>query len=160
MCIKQRPFILIELFLALALISLSLIPIASYPFKITQKEISVLIEMQLEEISEVAFRDLLLDLSSYIDPETLEPSLDVPQKSYAIRLSDSYSWNYIATWEIECKHPQKTPSSKTLLQATLLLQPEEKTSSFIKLPRPEKIFYEYFIEKKPPSSQREDHGVE
>ncbi len=160
MPIKKRPFVLIELFLALALMSLSLIPISSYPVKIIQKELTLLIEMQLEEISEVAFRDLLLELSSYIDPETLEPSCLVPQKSYTIRLSDSYTWNYIATWELSCKHPQKTPSSKTLLQATLLLEPEEKTSSFIKPPKREKIFYEYFIEKKPPSSQREDHGTE
>lgn len=157
---KRRPFILIELFLALALLSLSLIPIASHPFKIVQKELTLFIEMELEELSDIAFRDLLLNLSSYIDPETLEPTGETFQKTYTVKLSDSYRWNYLATWELNSKHPGKTPSSKALLQATLTLEPEGKMSGLIKPPKPEKIFYEYFIEKKPPSSQREDHGQE
>lgn len=160
MSLKRRPFILIELFLAMALLSLSLIPISSHPFKIVQNELTLFIEMQIQEMSDLAFRDLLLNLSSYIDSETLQPTGAVFQKSYTIKLSNSYEWNYIANWELKCKHPQKTPSSKALLQATLILEPQEKRSGFIKPPKPEKIFYEYFIEKKPPSSQREDHGAE
>jgi hypothetical protein len=160
MSVNRRPFILIELFLALALLSLSLIPIASHPLKIVQKELTLFIEMELEELTDLAFRDLLLNLGSYIDPETLELVNDTFEKTYNIKLSNSYSWDYTAVWQLALKHPQKTPSSKALLQATLTLTPDEKRTLFIKPPKREKIFYEYFIEKKTPSSQREDHGTE
>ncbi len=163
MIIKKRPFILLELFLALALISLSLVPIASYPFKIYQKELTLLIEMELQETGEVAFRDLLLDLSLYIDPETLEAySVDIerPEKLYTIRLSDTYKWDYTASWQLECIPPGKDPSSKTLLQATLLLIPVTKSSGFIKAPHPDEIFFEYFISKKPHPKQEAPEPVD
>ncbi len=158
MKIKKRPFILLELFLALALIALSLVPIASYPFKIYQKELTLLIEMQLQETAEIAFRDLLLDLPSYIDTETLEPYLESPEKIYPIFLSSSYKWDYIATWQLESTLPGKTPNTKILLQATLSLTPLKKSSGFIKLPQPDPIFFEYFIAKKSPPSQGEING--
>ncbi len=134
MHIKKRPFILLELFLALALISLSIIPIASYPFKITQKELSTLIEIQLQEIAEVAFKDLLLDS-------------DCLSRTYTIALNNDYKWEYLATWEIEYKTPTTEPYTKSLLQATLNLTPPKKSSGIIKLPNLE-VFFEYFIEAK------------
>ena len=158
MRLKRHPFILLELFLALALISLSLVPIASYPFKIYQKELTLLIEMQLQETAEIAFRDLLLDLTSYVDPETLEPYTESPETIYPIILSNTYKWDYVATWELHCKPPSSQAPSKTLLQATLLLIPQGKSSGFIKAPQADKIFFEYFIAKKSPPSQGEING--
>ena len=133
MKIVKRPFILLELFLALALISLSIIPIASYPFKIMQKELSSLIEMELGEIAEVAFRDLLLD------KECLS-------RKYTVALSDNYLWDYTAEWDIEYKAPTTEPYTKTLLEATLTLTPQKKSHLNIKLPKPAPILFEYFIE--------------
>ena len=115
--------------------------------------------MQLEEMSEIAFRDLLLDLESYVNPDSLEPEVSDCQKTYTIALGPDYKWTYVANWEIECTPPEVDAPEKTLLKATLLFEPLEKPRGLIKLPYPEKIFFEYFIEKKPSTSQREDHGA-
>ena len=155
---KSRPFLLLELFLALALISLSVIPMASYPFKIYQKEISLFIEMQLEETAEIAFRDLLLDLSSYIDPETFDPYTEMPEKIYKIQLSKKQNWDYLATWKLTCKPTKEEKSVSALLKADLTLVPVGSQGIFVKLPPQKKIRYNYFIEKKPAASQGEANG--
>jgi hypothetical protein len=158
MIVKSRPFLLLELFLALALISLSVIPLASYPFKMYQKEISLLIEMQLEETAEIAFRDLLLDLSSYIDPETFDPFIETPEKIYKIQLTKKYNWNYVANWKLTCKPTKEENPTSAFLKADLTLVPLDKQGIFVKLPPLKKIRYNYFIEKKPAASQGEANG--
>ncbi len=151
----KRPFILLELFIALALISLSVIPIVSYPLKIYKKELSNLIELQLAEVAECAFKDLLLNIESYIDIETLEPYSETPETLYTVSLGDPYKWNYTATWEVKCKLPEKEPFNKALLKATLSLTPQKKGAGIIDLPKPKPLTYKYFIAKKPPPSQGE-----
>ncbi len=130
----------------------------TYPFKIYQKEISVLAEIQLEETAEIAFRDLLLDLSSYIDAETFEPYTATPEKTYTIHLGKNREWNYLAIWELDCKPTQDSPSPSALLKANLTLIPTETAGAFTKLPTLKKAHYKYFIEKKPKASQGEANG--
>src|SRR3990167_509218 len=98
---KQRPFILLELFIAMALLSLAIIPIVSYPAKIYKKELHTLIEIELAEVAEVAFRDLLEDLSSYLDPESFEPLGEITKKPYTVL----EKYQYLATWDLVCKLP-------------------------------------------------------
>lgn len=152
---KYYPFILLELFLAIALISLSLIPIVSHPFKIYQNELTSLIEMQLAEISDVAFKDLLIDLPLYLNKETLIPCEEFPEKVYCVVLSPNHKWKYKAIWEIDGKHVGKEPFTKVLLQASLTFEPMEKNA-----PAPNIVEYEYFIEKKEVASHGKVHEAD
>ena len=107
----------------------------------------------------MAFKDLLLDLPSYIDKQTFEIQPDIPQLSYTIFLGPSYRWTYLAQWKLKCVPPKVDLFDKILLQATLSFVPETQGKGWIHLPTLPDIEYEYFIEKKASLSHGEAHEI-
>ena len=59
---KKRPFILVELMIAIAILSLCAIPLMGYPYFSYRRERKLLLEIELQRQAEILFFDLLKDL--------------------------------------------------------------------------------------------------
>lgn len=62
MILKKHPFILLELLIAIALVSFTTLPFIHYPFFYLKEETSSLIRMELERAAEVALIEIKADL--------------------------------------------------------------------------------------------------
>ena len=58
---KKRPFILLELLLAIAILAIAFIPLAGTPFLYFKKQREKLLEVELQRQAELIFYDLLKD---------------------------------------------------------------------------------------------------
>lgn len=154
---KKRAFVLLELLIAIGLVSLVIIPIHTYPQKIYHKELSLFLETELHYLADVAFADLLNQLSKQIDAKTLTISSPSFSKEYSISLKN-YTWHYLAQWELVI---HKKFSNKALLEAHLHMLPlSQKESSKKSRKNPSQIApsfsFRYFIEKKEPSHDNQN----
>lgn len=59
---NKRPFILIELLVAISILSLCIIPIVTHPYHTYNKQLEALLEIEKERQVEVLFFDLLKDV--------------------------------------------------------------------------------------------------
>jgi len=66
---KKRPFILLELMIAFALVSISILPFLRYPFQQMKKEIDSLFSIQLEKAAEEELIAMQLLLYENLIPE-------------------------------------------------------------------------------------------
>ena len=60
---KKRPFILVELLIAIAILSLCAIPLLGYPYFSYRKQRGQLLEIEFQRQAEILFYDLLKDLN-------------------------------------------------------------------------------------------------
>lgn len=72
MRIRKHPFILFEVFLAMALLSLAIIPITSYPYKVFEKEKKELLAIELKRLEILVFAKFIKNLPSHISWQDLQ----------------------------------------------------------------------------------------
>jgi hypothetical protein len=136
---KSRPFVLIEVLIAIALLALCLIPIATAPFRQFVKQTNALKEMELERISDIVYRDFLTVLPSLATfdtlPKTKEESFVHELGPYAITIGKDSHYHYIAKIRYWMKRP-KEPITHALLRIEI----EFAGTS-------QKFSYDLFIEK-------------
>ncbi|MBM3200784.1 MAG: hypothetical protein FJZ56_00055 [Chlamydiae bacterium] len=138
---KQRPFVLIEILIAIALLALCLIPICSAPFRQYVKQIESLRKIELERISDLAYRDFLIYLAEHETFDSLPLSKKQAKQSifgpYTIVLGKEKTTLCNAKVSYFIKKPKK-PENHAMLR--IEIEVDEKLSP---------SFYDLFIEKKP-----------
>lgn len=63
---RRSGFILLEVFLVIALLSLAILPISSYPYKIFEKEKKELLSIELKRMETLVFAEFVRDLPDHI----------------------------------------------------------------------------------------------
>lgn len=99
MAIKKHPFILLELLIAIGLVTFTTLPFVHYPFLSLKKETQSLLRMELERAIEVAFFEIKADLyQNLISWETLakrgKPSVPDIQKKITLSLPGGLQKTY------------------------------------------------------------------
>lgn len=142
------PFLLFEVFLAVALLALCLIPIASAPFRNFVKESNALKQMEIERLSDVAYKDLLerLPLVTTFEslPKSKDEAISYDLGPYKFTIEGSGSYLYLATfsfWIIEPKDVEKI-DKHCLIRIELTFTPEEKKAF-----TPTPFIYDLFVQK-------------
>lgn len=143
---SKKPFILLEVFLAIALLALCLIPIASSPFRHFLKQTKALKQMELERLNDVAYRDFLHELPSITTfqdlPASKEGALHHLMGPYTFRVEECGDYSYQASFSYWIVAPKKV-ENHALLRIQLKWIPEEEGGF-----SPEATIYDLFIEKK------------
>jgi hypothetical protein len=124
-------FLLFEVFLAIALLALCLIPIASSPFRNFIKQSNALKQMELERLSDVAYKDLLNILPSITTfdslPTTKNESTSYDLGTYKFDIEECGTYSYLANfrfWIVDPKDATKI-DNYCLIQIELTFTPEE-----------------------------------
>jgi hypothetical protein len=135
---KRRPFILMEVLIAIALLALCLIPIASAPFRHYTKQTHALKQMELERLSDVVYRDflkLLPELTSFEAlPTSRKDALRHEWGPYTFSIEGCGTYSYMAKCRFWIKAPEN-PEKYGLLRMEIRLA--------------DRLFtYDLFIEKK------------
>lgn len=120
----KRKFILLEVFIALALISLAVIPITSYPYKIYCKELESLQKIELEHIYDLAMADFIKTLTSSLTWDKIEGKHTIGEYKNTVIENKPY----LAKVEVEIE--DETPTHR-LLQCTLQVGSEERQYSLL-----------------------------
>ncbi|HSX04499.1 MAG TPA: hypothetical protein VLG76_07200 [Rhabdochlamydiaceae bacterium] len=90
MKLKKHPFILLELLIAIALVSFTTLPFVHYPFIYLNDEVDSLVRMELERAAEVALIETKADLYQNLIPWevlTRNGSTSVPDIEKKIHIS-------------------------------------------------------------------------
>lgn len=122
---RRHPFILLEVFLALTILSLALIPLSSFPYRTAKKDREQMMRAESERIYSLVYADFLTQCT-HTHPQIGEYNLT----SYQAVLPHLGSYQLSATVNIAAK---KTSSHSTLYALTFQLHP---TSSIFPKPKP------------------------
>lgn len=69
---RRHGFILLEVFIAISLLTMALLPISSYPYKIFEKERKKLLAIECKRAETLVFARFVQNLTDYITPLLLE----------------------------------------------------------------------------------------
>lgn len=148
MQIKKSPFILIEVLIAITLLSLLLVPIASLPYKTYQKELLAIESLELSRLQENLFGDFMQTVHEKVACDVLEKvGVEESLGLYQIDLPPIGSFPYKANYTLEIKndYTSKEKVHYYLIDWTLTLSPLKKGSF-----TPPSVTYSFVI------SQREE----
>lgn len=100
MKLKKHPFILLELLIAISLVTTVILPFIDQPFFYLKEEVNSLVKMELERAAEAALVDIKGDLyQNKIDWETLtkrgSPSLPDLEKKIQISLPNNIQKTFL-----------------------------------------------------------------
>ena len=127
----KRPFILLEVLIAISILALVIVPLSSFPFKAMKKEREMITLIECERIFGLVHADFLAHLQEH--PSFAE-SIDLGD--YELSLTSLGKWSYHATAELSSK---KAKDQHNLYKVTLSLKPSLKQA----LTPPKKTFSLY-----------------
>lgn len=87
---KKRPFVLLEVLLAIAILALAFVPLAGSPFLMFKKQRDELITLELEREAEVIFYNLLKNFRRYH-----------PDWGFETKHSKSFEWKEPVTIDVQ-----------------------------------------------------------
>lgn len=125
----KKPIILLEVLIALAIVSIAIIPVMSYPFRVYEKELDSLLEVELNRVYERAFLEMQKELAETIlfDQISREP-IDLPLGTFSIDLDGLGTFLF----EASCKLKQIAPkdgekeTSNKLISCQISLKSDKK----------------------------------
>lgn len=113
---QMRPFILLELLIALALVSSALVPIVQAPIRHASSEFDALFKMELSRLAEEAFIEMKIALldgkvpAAYLEDFKFHEYARMP---VSIHLPGGISRTYQRVLSVRCDRKKKTPEGKT-----------------------------------------------
>lgn len=120
----RRNFILLEVFMALALISLAVIPITSYPYKIYCKELESLQQIEREHLYDLAMASFIKALTTSLTWDQVEGIHTLEKYQSIISKETSYPAQVNVVIENEAPNHR-------LLKCTLQVGSEERQYSLL-----------------------------
>ena len=129
-----RPFVLLEVFLAITILALAIIPLSSFPYKTYQKQTETLKQIECERISHVAYGDFLTSIDDYFSKEEVELG------EYEIDLPTIGKFPYQIVAKLDRSEEDK---DHCLLKTTLVMTPENKNGY-----NPKEQTHFLYVEKK------------
>ncbi len=117
---RLRPFILLEVLIAISILALVIVPLSSFPFKALKKEREMLILVESERVLSLAHADLLTYLQEH--PPT-EKSIDLG--NYELELTTLGKFSYHAMADLTS---EKSKERHHLYKVTLSLTSSSKQS--------------------------------
>lgn len=109
---KKKTFVLLELLIAFALVSMSILPFLRYPYLTMKKEVNLLFQMELERKAEAelcALFDYAANLN--IDyPELFgdnQKTTDLETTPWTLRLAPTVARHYDIVWKVTRKPCKK-----------------------------------------------------
>ena len=132
----MRPFILIELLIAFALVSASALPFIRYPLQHLSREIDALFQMELSREAEKAFADVQIALlQNKIPPSFLEkPKFQIYQKeTQEISLTPRLARRFERVIKLKPESQKKTNEGEefTLLKVVVSFFPPSKSKAVL-----------------------------
>lgn len=131
---RKQPFILLEIFIAISILALVIIPLSSFPYKAYQKQTESMKQVECERIYHLAYADFLSSIETNYDKDELDLG------SFEANLSSIGKTQYNAFANIERKVADE---KHLLLETTISLIPENKNGY-----TPKKQIYVLYVEKK------------
>lgn len=119
---QRRSFILLEVFIAISLLTMAIIPISSYPYKVFEKEKKELLAIELKRAESLVFARFVQGLCEHITPHLLEQGLiELELEKQWINLEKLGHFPYRAKISITSENKKK---SSYLLACEVSLIPE------------------------------------
>jgi len=140
---RKLGFILLEVFIALTLLSISIIPITSYPYKVFTKEKSKLQEIELKRLDSLIFATFIQKLPELLTWDALtKEEIHLDFDIYEIDLKELGSFPYRVELAIST---QKQKPSHKLLECRISFFPLIKKSY-----KPKSIAHLLLVNNLPP----------
>lgn len=134
MKIRKNHFILLEIFIAISILALVIIPLSSFPFRAAQKQSEIMKEIECERIFSLSYAKLLSEIETFIDQDEIELG------KYFVDLSSLGSYEYRAVAKLT---KEVTEKNHFLVKTTLSLLPENERGFTPKIRN-----YFLYVEKK------------
>jgi hypothetical protein len=145
MKITKKSFVLIEVLLAITLISIAAFPLLSHPAKVYKQELLLLQQRELERTFENVFFDLISDLNKHLSFEDISSEGSILSLGrYTVNLGDLGTYPYNAHCLVKNCYPNiEEPSiSNKLISIEIALTPKNKKSA-----KPKPVTYLLHIKK-------------
>ena len=128
MCKDRRPFTLMELLLCIFLITLIAIPLSRNPVYLFKQEITLLRELELSRLADVAFVEALSQ--PLPEWEKMREGVHYTLKPQSLTLEGIHTTVFTPTVSVNVARPQEELGEHTrLLKYTITLLPDKKIYS-------------------------------
>lgn len=110
---RKKTFVLLEILIGFALVSISTLPFLKYPFRHIRQELDMLFEMQItrkaqQRLCEIERQIIQGQLDkSFLFPPEINKSKVLTKKTVAIDLPNHWSRNYEELLKLECGAQRK-----------------------------------------------------
>lgn len=140
---NKRPFILIELLIAISMLSLCIIPIATHPYHSYNKQLEILLEIEKERQAEVLFFNLLKDFPFSWEKLPLDVQKTTPLPNIQMEIDGIGTVPLFASYRLFVhKNASKTKNEKNIapVWCSFVLETEKEKVANKKNPPPRSTF--------------------
>ena len=136
---KKKTFVLLELLIAFALVSISILPFLRFPYLTLKKDLDLFFEMELQKKVENELADFYVALSrGEIDQKFFlgakGESLTIKEHSWYALLNDKVRRRYDIVWTIQLQNQKiDKPSTTSLVKLKVYIASQNKRNKTSKI---------------------------